>query len=510
MSASPRYFLGIDQGTSGSRALILDAAGQVSGYGYRPLPSVYPRPGWVEQEPHVVARTVAEAMTLAVANARIHPAEIAACGIACQRNTEFVWDAVTGQPLGNAITWQDLRTAALHRTLAAEFDSVDTRYRLGHVPAAFSSALHLAWRLQHDAALGDAARTGRLRAGFAAEWLLQALGSAREHAMDYSLVQAMGLFDFRGERVWEDWRRRLAIPHDVLPEARPTVHDYGTITVTGPDGNTAVVPVLAMLGDQQAALFGFDCRRAGDAECTHGTASFVNVCLGKTAPALTRFNVYYGWVLADGPTYCLEARTTATGSVLRWLRDEARFFVRYDELDEIVGSVSDSGGVVFVPAFSGLYDPYDDLDARGAIMGLAFGNTRGHILRAFLESLGFQVGAILDSIEDSTELTIAQLFLGGGISRSNAACQIQADLLGIPTVRLDFAETTARAAALLAGLGSGHWSGLAHLPALAYGRDTFQPRMTRQQQQDSAAHWRQAVGRTTNWGRSSPQNAASA
>lgn len=495
----PHYFLGIDQGTSGSRALILDHSGQVRGYGYRPLNSLYPRPGWFEQDPGVVAASVADAMTLAVADAAIHPGEIAACGIACQRNTEFVWDAQTGQPLGNAITWQDLRTLDMHHTLASEFDPAEIRQRLGHVPAAFSSALHLAWRLQQETAVSAAARRGTLRAGFSAEWLLQALGERREHAMDYSLVQAMGLFDFHAERIWETWRQRLAIPQEVLPIPRPTVHEYGTITVTGPRGESAVVPVLAMIGDQQAALFGFDCRQAGDAECTHGTASFVNVCLGANAPALPHFNVYYGWVLADGPTYCLESRTTATGSVLRWLRDEAQFFRQYDELDDLVGSVSDAGGVFFVPAFTGLYDPYDDLTARGAILGLTFGNKRAHIVRAFLESLGFQVRAILESIQDQAALTIPQLYLGGGISASDTACQIQADLLGIPTTRLTFAETTARAAALLAGLGHGQWPDVRQLPLLESSRSTFYPHLTPQEQRRRFSWWQQAVGRTTNW-----------
>jgi glycerol kinase len=489
------YFLGIDQGTSGSRALILDTAGQVQGYGYRALSSLSPRPGWVEQDPHVVARTVEEAITLALAAAGIHPAQIVACGIACQRNTEFVWDATTGQPLGNAITWQDLRTADLYRSLSTEFDPAEMRHRLGHVPAAFSSALHLAWRLQHEPAVGEAAQKGKLRAGFSAEWLLQALGSRRAHAMDYSLVQAMGLFDFREEQVWKAWQQRLAIPDDALPAAKPTVHDYGTITVTGPDRNTAIVPVLAMIGDQQAALFGFDCRRPGEAECTHGTASFVNVCLGEEAPAMPQFNVYYGWVLDNTATYCLEARTTATGSVLRWLRDEARFFSRYDELDHLVASVSDSGGVFFVPAFTGLYDPDEDPHARGAILGLTLGNTRAHIVRAFLESLGFQVRAILDKIRAETGLTVGQLLLGGGISSSAVACQIQADLLGIPTVRLDSAETTARAAALLAGMGSGHWSSIDQLPILAGGRNIFHPSLSHQQQSEHLARWQQAVSR---------------
>ena len=404
-----------------------------------------------------------------------------------------MWDDETGRPLGNAITWQDLRTADLHRTLSSEFDPADMRRRLGHVPATFSSALHLAWRLQKETAVRQAARNGSLRAGFSAEWLLQALGHPRAHIMDYSLVQAMGLFDFRAECIWEEWRQSLAIPHEVLPLPVPTIYDYGTITVEGPQGEMADVPVLAMLGDQQAALFGFDCRQPGDAECTHGTASFVNVCLGNEAPELAQFNVYYAWVLDTGPTYCLEARTTATGSVLRWLRDEARFFSQYDEIDALVGSVADSGGVVFVPAFTGLYDPYDVLDARGAVFGLTFGNTRAHVVRAFLESLGYQARAILKAIQVQTDLDIPQLYLGGGISSSDAACQIQADIIGIPTVRPGFAETTARAAALLAGLGSGRWTSVTELPTMVNSDFTFQPSLSQQEQDDWYARWQKAI-----------------
>ncbi|MDX1616246.1 MAG: FGGY family carbohydrate kinase [Candidatus Promineifilaceae bacterium] len=493
------YFLGIDQGTSGSRALILNAAGRACGYGYRSLSSLSPNPGWAEQKPDEVAETVSQAITLALADAGLQPADLVACGIACQRNTEFVWHADTGAPLGNAITWQDLRAKQLYRSLSAELDGREMRRRLGHVPAPFSSALHLAWRLQNETAVGEAARRGKLRAGFSAEWLLQALGQPRGHEMDYSLVQAMGLYDFRAGRTWAAWRRRLAIPPEVLPEARPTVHDYGTITVTGTGGETATVPVLAMIGDQQAALFGFDCRQPGDAECTHGTASFVNVCLGSDAPELAQFNLYYGWVVNETVTYCLEARTTATGSVLRWLRDEASFLSDYDELDGLVESVTDAGGVIFVPAFTGLYDPYNDVHARGAIMGLTLGNRRAHIVRAFLESLGFQVRAILDRIQAKTELSIPELFLGGGVSNSNAACQIQADLLGIPTVRIDFTETTARAAALLAGLGSGHWPDIGRLPVLVEQRQTFRPRLSRREQDSLLFRWQQAVQRTRNW-----------
>ena len=499
MSNQP-YLLGIDQGSSGSRALILDQEGQVRGYGYRPLACVYPRPGWVEHDPAAVIAGVAEAVTEAIRRAGCRPADIAGCGIACQRNTDFAWDAHTGRPLANGISWQDLRTLPMLAELANWPLANQCRHRLGYAPGPYSSALHLAWRTRHESTVVDAARAGRLRLGLSAAWLLRAMGHPDGHWMDYSLVQAMGLYDFRARCYWDEWLHFLNVPRDPLPEAVPTVYDFGTVGVTAPNGTRADVPVVAMIGNEQAALFGHDCRCPGDAECNHGTASFVDVVTGRDAPDQDKINVYFAWHLGDAPTYCLEADTTVSGAVIRWMREEARIFDCDEEVGRLAASVPDSAGVAFVPAFTGLNVPYNDRNARGTILGLTLGSSRAHIARAFLESLGYQVRAILDTIYAETGLSVDRLHLGGGISASDEACQIMADQLGIPTVRPKFTETAARAAALLAGLGAGVWVGVSDLPPLPGGYTLFEPRLSADQREVNYTRWKRAVDCVRTWG----------
>jgi glycerol kinase len=336
--------------------------------------------------------------------------------------------------------------------------------------------------------------------------------------MDYSLVQAMGLYDFRAEHYWAEWLELLNIPPAPLPQAVPTTHNFGTLHITDPHSISADVPVLAMLGDQQAALFGYDCRHPGDAECTLGTASFVNVCLGGQAPESEKINVYFAWSLPAGDrrpltgdrqfstfersilhTYCLEAETAATGSAIRWMQEQARFIDHYSEVGPLAASVPDSAGVVFVPAFTGLFVPYNDLTARGTILGLTLGSTRAHIVRAFVEALAFQVRAILATIESETGLRIEQLKLGGGVSASSEICQIMADLLGLPLLRPGFTETTTRAAALLAGLAAGVWPTLADLPPLPGDYTLFEPRLSADQRDAAYSQWQRAVERARGW-----------
>ncbi len=493
------YVLGIDQGSSGSRALILDREGEVCGYGYRALASVHPRPGWVEHEPDAVAAGVTAAVAEAIEHAGCRPAEIASCGIAGQRNTDFVWDLRTGQALAQAISWQDLRTLPMLEAIEGWRLADQCRRRLGYAPGPYSSALHLAWRMAHDPRVVEAARAGRLRVGLSAAWLLATMGHPRDHQMDYSLVQATGLYDFRAQRYWQAWLDLLDVPREALPSAVPTVHNFGTLSVSG-GGATASVPVTAMIGNEQAGLFGHGCREVGDAECTHGTASFVDVFLGERAPNQDRINVYFAWHLGDGPAYCLEADTTVSGAVIRWMRKKARLFDRDGEVGELAASVPDAAGVVFVPAFTGLNVPYDDRNARGTILGLTLGTTRAHIARAFLESLGHQVHAILDTIYEETGLQVERLHLGGGISASDEACQIMADQLGVPTVRPSFIETAARAAALLAGLGAGVWADVSDLPPLPGGQTTYEPQISSDQREAAYARWQRAVDCVRAWG----------
>lgn len=486
----PNYLLGIDQGTSGSRALILDREGNVRGYGYCPLPRLYPRPDWAEQDPDTVAGGVREAIAEALQQANLAARDVAACGIASQRDTDFVWDARTGKPLANAITWQDLRTQPLEDDLRRWPYSAEARHRLGYWPGPYSAALHLKWRLAHQPEVVQAARDGRLRVGLSALWLINALGRPNGHLTDVSLAQSMCLYDFRARTYWEEWLDYLGVPCDALPEVRPTVSDFGALHD---------IPVRAMIADQQGALFGYDCRKPGEAECTHGTATYVNVNLGEAAPALDTIKVYLAWLLDGRPTFCLEADTTVTGAAVRWLRENARLFDRDDELGALAASVPDASGVIFVPAFTGLNVPYNFREARGTLLGLTLGHTRAHIARAFLDSIGFQLRAILEEMQAKAGVQVTQLKVGGGLSADDTACQLQADWLGLPIIRPSFAQTTARAAALLAGLGAGFWKDPDELPPLPGARTVFEPRLSAEQRDAAYAAWKKAIATVQAW-----------
>lgn len=493
-------FLGIDQGTSGSKAVIIDGEGVVHGYAYRALPRLHPQPDWVEQDPRVVAQGVAEAITAAIGGAGCHPQDIVAGGITSQRNTDFVWDARHGRALANAITWQDLRTLPLLPEIMSTPLGQAARHHLGYAPGPYMSALHLAWRLQQDTAVIAAAKAGHLRIGLSAAWLLTALGRPSAHCMDTSLIQATGLYNFREKAYWQPWLDHWHIPIGALPQPAPTLHDYGVITVTAPDGVTADVPILAMIGDQQAALFGQGCRQLGAAECTHGTASFVKVFLDEQMPTMDNIDLLYAWNLGQRQSFLLEAPTTVTGAAIRWMRDNARLFDDYAAIEGLATAVPDAGNLIFIPAFTGTNAPFHDPLARGTILGLTLGHERGHILRAFMESLAYQIRAILENIQQAGGVTLTSLRVGGGVSASDLACQIQANLLGIPVHRPSFMETTAWAAALLAGLAAGAWPDTSHLPTLPGDQTTFWPQLDADGREAGYARWLKAVALMREWG----------
>jgi glycerol kinase len=489
-----RLVLGIDQGGSGSRAAIFDEGGRVRGYGYRPVARLYPRPGWVEQRPAAVARSVSEAIAEAVRHAGCDPALIAACGITSQRDTVFAWDRRSGRPIGNAITWQDLRTTQLVEECNAWEHAGERRARLGQFPGAYCSAMHMAWRMRHDAAFREAAEQGRLAVSLSAGWLVRALGRPAEHALDYSLLQGMTVFDPRRRALWDEWLAYLNLPRAALPAARPTLHHFGAIDV-----GLAAVPVTAMITDQQAALFGYDCRRRGAAAATHGTASFVNVVAGPEAPPQGICKTYLAWELDGCPAYSLEADMTVTGAAVRWLT-QMRLIRRASELDALAAEAGSSDGVVFVPAFTGLGVPSEDRTARGTLLGMTLGTTPGHVARAFLESIGCQLRDILDTMEREGGVSIGELRVGGGLSNSDLACQVQADVAGVRIVRAPDTETSVRAAALLAGLGAGLWPSPDALPHLLDGRErVFEPRVAEPERAEILGRWARAVERARGW-----------
>ncbi len=496
---SKPFLLGIDQGTSGSRALIIDHDGQIHGYAHVPLERLYPQPDRVEQDPIAVAEGVALAMTMALADAGAQPDEIAACGIACQRNSDFVWDARTGLPLANTITWQDLRTLPLLGEIETLPFSAEMRNRLGYPVAPYMSSLHLAWRMRHEEVVRAAAQAGTLRVGQSALWLIQRLGQMNAYAMDRSLTQAMGLFDIRADAYWLEWLDWIGLSAEILPQPQSTIFDYGSICVNGANGSVASVPVLAMIGDQQAALFGQGCRQPGAMESTHGTASYVKMFAGVHQPSAETVDVLCAWDIGDGLTYCLEAQTTVTGAAIRWMRDELGLFATYDEIETLAESVPDSGTVMFVPAFTGLNVPYNDRHTRAALFGMTLGTRRGHIMRAFLNALGQQMRAIMDTMQASTGLSNDELLVGGGVSASDLACQIQADLTGLRVRRPVFRETTAYAAALLAGLGAGMWDSAESLPPIPGESDIFVPQLAPEQRMAQFERWQEAVALTRRW-----------
>jgi glycerol kinase len=496
---TPSYVLGIDAGSSGSRALVLDHEGRVAGYGYEPVGRLYPQSGWVEQDPAAIAASVRGAVELALNLAGCPASALAGCGITSQRDTVFAWDRASGQPIGNAITWQDLRTIPLVAEVSQWERADERRERLGQFPGPYCSAMHMAWRMRHDPEFRRAAEQGRLRLSLAAGWVVQALGRVRDHALDYSLMQAMTVLDYRNKRLWNEWIDYLNIPAAALPRPVPTIHHYGDLHLVDAQGGRADVPVLAMITDQQASLFGYDCRAPGQAACTHGTGSYMHVVAGPTPPKQGLAKIYLAWELGGAPTYAVEADTTVTGAVVRWMQDQMRFIKRPEDLDPLALSVQDPGGVVFVPAFIGLGMPYEDRSARGTLLGMTLDTTPAHIARAFLEALGCLVYDMLEIIGQETGLQVERLHVGGGLSASDAACQTQADVLGIPVVRAQNTETSVRAAALLGGLGAGIWPSVDELPKLPGATKVFEPRRDDAARAAGIAAWRRAIERARHW-----------
>ncbi len=487
---SSGYILAIDQGGSGSRAAIYDRDGRTVGWGYRSVRRLTPRIGWVEQSPAAVALSVREAIAAALQQAGLSARDLIAAGITSQRDTTFAWDRRNGRPIGKAMTWQDLRTIPLVEALAGHPLGGQRRQRLGQWPGPYAAAMHMAWRMEHDAAFRRAADRGYLRVSLAAGWLLQALGRPAGHWLDDSLLQAMTVYDPRRRELWHEWIAALNLPAGALPAARPTTTYFGDLLIDG-----HAVPVTAMITDQQSALFGFDCRAPGEAAVTHGTASFVNLVVGPQAPAQQQCKTYLGWQLDGVPTYVFEADMTLTGGALQWLQ-QIGVLRRATDFDRLAGSVADSGEAVFVPALAGLAIPREDRTARAGLLNVTTATQRGHILRAFADAIGCQLYEILATMRREGAPLPQQPAVGGGLSRSDIICQAQADIAGVQLVRYRETETTVRGAALLAGIGAGVWRSAEQLPRLSTdGATVFTPQLPETVRQTVLARWDEACRR---------------
>jgi glycerol kinase len=491
------YLLALDQGTSSSRSIIFDAAGQIVAMAQREFRQLFPRPGWVEHDPMEIWQTQLATAREAIANAGVRAAAIAAVGITNQRETTVVWNRKSGEPLTNAIVWQDRRTAAACAALAGCGLTDRVRERTGLVIDAYFSATKLAWILDHVPGARAAAGRGELAFGTIDSWLLWQLTGGAIHATDVSNASRTMLFDIHRNR-WDDELLALFdIPRAVLPEVHPSSHCFGQ---TKAEFFGAPIMVGGVAGDQQAALFGQACFSAGLAKNTYGTGCFMLMqtgdhCLASGNGLISTRAAQTG----SKPQYALEGSVFIGGAVVQWLRDGLQAIEASTAVQSLAESVPDSGGVIFVPAFTGLGAPYWKPDARGAILGLTRGSSVAHIARAALESIAFQSAALLRAM--SRDLGdgkgVTELRVDGGACVNNLLMQFQADLLGIPVLRPKVIETTALGAAYLAGLSCGVYAGLEEIAAHWQAERTFHPTLSRERAVELMQRWEHAVAQTT-------------
>jgi glycerol kinase len=484
--------LALDQGTTGSTALVIARDGRVIGRGYREITQHYPQPGWVEHDPEELVQRTVDAAREALAQAGTRPVAI---GITNQRETVVLWERATGRAVARAIVWQDRRTSARCAELAAHAD--DIAARTGLVLDPYFSATKLEWLLRDDALRGRAER-GELAAGTVDAWLVWRLTGGAVHATDHTNASRTMLYDLEA-RAWSDAQcARFGVPRALLPEVRASAGDFGTALAEwfGHD-----VPIRGVAGDQQAALFGQGCWRAGETKNTYGTGAFLLLNAGSERPAgggglLTTI----ACDAAGAPVYALEGSIFVAGAAVQWLRDGLGLIAHAAETEALARSVPDTGGVVFVPALTGLGAPDWEPRARGTITGLTRGTTRAHLVRAALEAMCHATRDVCTLMAERSGVAMSTLRVDGGATANDWLMQFQADVLGVPVERPALLETTALGAAGLAGLAAGVWPDAAAFAAAGH-RTTFTPGPGREAAEHGWRAWRRSVRAALAWAR---------
>jgi glycerol kinase len=500
-----RAVLALDQGTTGSTALVVDEGGRVLGRGYRELTQHFPEPGWVEHDPEEIWSSTLAAARDAVAAARIGAADLVALGITNQRETTILWDRASGAPRHRAIVWQDRRTAARCR----ELDGDLIRERTGLVPDAYFSATKLEWLLRETGGgaggRGPAAAAGRAGAvrgaaggsafGTVDTWLVHKLTGGRAHVTDPTNASRTMLYDIAAGAWDEELLRVFGVPREVLPEVRPSSGVFG---VAEARWFGREIPIAGIAGDQQAALFGQGCVAAGSAKNTYGTGAFLLLNTGaRRARSTHGLLTTIACDARGGPAFALEGSVFIAGAAVQWLRDGLGIVAHASETEALARSVADTGGVAFVPAFVGLGAPHWEPDARGALLGLTRGTTRAHVVRAALEAMAFSTREVLEAMTADSGLGLADLRVDGGAAQNDWLMQFQADVLGVPVRRPDVVESTAMGAACLAGLATGVWGSVDEFVAERTFR-VFEPGGRPEQ---AWQEWRRAVRTVLAWAR---------
>jgi glycerol kinase len=497
-----RCVLALDQGTTSSRAILFDRRGRAVASAQEEFRQHFPRPGWVEHDPGDLWDTTRRVALAVLRKAGAGRRDVAAVGIANQRETTLLWDRRTGRPLHRAIVWQDRRTAKACGALEKRGLGPLFRSRTGLLLDPYFSGTKLAWLLDHVPGARRRAARGELAFGTVDTWLLWRLTGGRVHATDVSNASRTLLAGLR-TGAWDDeLGRALRIPPEVLPEIRPSSGIFGEVS-----GIAALrgVPVAGIAGDQQAALFGQGCFRAGMAKNTYGTGCFMLMNTGSR-PVASRHRLLttIAWRIGGRTEYALEGSVFVGGAVVQWLRDGLGLISRSSDVESLASRVPDSGGVAIVPAFAGLGAPHWDPAARGAIVGVTRGTTAAHLARAALESIAFQTADLIGAMEADSGRPIRELRVDGGASVNNALMQFQSDLIRAAVVRPRVTETTALGAAALAGLAVGFWRDRAEVARLAGTDRTFRPSGSRAALRDLRAGWSRAVGAARHWAAHTP------
>jgi glycerol kinase len=489
----------IDQGTTSTRVIVFDSDGRVAGADQREHEQIHPRAGWVEHDARELWQRTREAIDGALARAGARAQDVAAIGIANQRETTVVWERATGAPVHNAIVWQDTRTGALVRELAGEQGVDRLRDSVGLPLSTYFSGPKLAWLLDGVRGVRERAEAGELAFGTIDSWLLWNLtGGARGgvHATDVTNASRTMLMDLRTLDWHEQSLRLMGIPRALLPEIRSSGEVYGEAACTALAGR----PVAALLGDQQAALFGQTCFARGEAKNTYGTGAFLLLNTGeeivRCGELLTSVAAKLG---AERCSYVLEGSIAVTGAAVQWLRDQLGLIGSAAEVEALAASVRDNGGVYFVPAFSGLFAPHWRDDARGVIVGLTAYARAGHVARATLEAAAWQTREVLDAMGAVAGVRLSELRVDGGMTANDLLMQFQADVLGVPVVRPRVAETTALGAAFAAGLAVGLWPDREALRERWAADRRWEPRMDERLREREYAQWKKAVARSLDW-----------
>ena len=492
-----KYILTLDQGTTSSRAILFDREQNILALAQKELRQIYPREGWVEHDPVEIWSSQYGVMMEVIAQSGIAPEDIAAIGLANQRETTIVWDQATGAPVYNAICWQCRRTAGLVDRLREEGLEEYIRKTTGLIPDAYFSATKLKWILDQVDPKRERAGRGELLFGTVDSWLVWKLTGGQAHVTDATNASRTMIYDIHRGCWDERLLEVLDIPRAMLPRV---VECSGVVGHTQIGG--AQVPISGMAGDQQAALFGQTCFAPGEAKNTYGTGCFLLMNTGVT-PCESRNGLLTTIAMARGGKvqYALEGSAFTGGAVIQWLRDELGFLSDSAQAQEMAAAVPDTGGVYLVPAFTGLGAPYWDMYARGALVGLTRGTGRNHVVRAAQESIAYQVWDLVEAMEKDTGLTLSTLNADGGASRDPFLLQFQADILGKPVRRPVVRETTALGAAYLAGLAVGFWRDAGELRQLWREDRVFSPAMSPERSEELVGGWHRAVDRALGWER---------